>query len=108
MTEGVPNRQGFDFFYGYNCQRQAHTYYPTHLWENENRDLLDNKMVAPHLKLAENADPNNSASYIDFQLKEYAPDMAHQEALGFLDENKSNAFFLYYASPLPHLPLQAP
>ena len=23
FTEGVPNKQGFDFFYGYNCQRQA-------------------------------------------------------------------------------------
>lgn len=108
ITEGVPNRQGFDFFYGYNCQRQAHTYYPMHLWKNENRDLLDNKMVAPHSTLAENAAPNNSASYADFQLKEYAPDKMHQEALGFLDENKSNPFFLYYASPLPHLPLQAP
>ena len=25
-TEGVPNKQGFDFFFGYNCQRQAHTF----------------------------------------------------------------------------------
>ena len=27
-TEGTPNKQGFDSFYGYNCQRQAHSYYP--------------------------------------------------------------------------------
>jgi hypothetical protein len=33
FTEGAPNNQGFDLFYGYNCQRQAHTYYPRHfLW----------------------------------------------------------------------------
>ena len=31
---------GFDFFYGYNCQRQAHTFYPTHLWKNTEKDIL--------------------------------------------------------------------
>ena len=31
-TNSIPNNKGFDFFYGYNCQRQAHTLYPTHLW----------------------------------------------------------------------------
>ena len=34
-TNSVPNKKGFDIFYGYNCQRQAHTFYPTHLWNNE-------------------------------------------------------------------------
>jgi arylsulfatase A-like enzyme len=34
-TEGHPNKQGFDCFYGYLCQRQAHTYYPSHLWKND-------------------------------------------------------------------------
>ena len=46
-TEGVPNNQGFDFFYGYNCQRQAHTFYPLHLWKNREKVLLRNKMVPP-------------------------------------------------------------
>ncbi len=27
-SEGDPNNQGFDEFYGYNCQRYAHNYYP--------------------------------------------------------------------------------
>ncbi|MEZ4848998.1 MAG: arylsulfatase [Bacteroidia bacterium] len=107
-TEGVPNKQGFDFFYGYNCQRQAHTLYPMHLWKNEERDLLDNKMVAPGTNLAEGADPNDSASYADFRLNEYAPELMLKEALNFLEENKSWPFFLYFASPLPHVPLQAP
>ena len=107
-TEGVPNKQGFDFFYGYNCQRQAHTYYPMHLWKNEKRDLLDNKMVAPHSNLLKDADPNNSASYADFKLNNYAPDNMHREALKFMEKNKGQPFFLYYASPIPHLPLQAP
>jgi arylsulfatase len=107
-TEGVPNKQGFDFFYGYNCQRQAHTLYPMHLWRNDEKDTLNNKMVAPHSNLAEGADPNDPASYADFELNDYAPEKMHQEALQFMDANKDKPFFLYYASPLPHLPLQAP
>lgn len=107
-TEGVPNKQGFDFFYGYNCQRQAHTLYPMHLWRNEERDLLENKMVAPHRNLAEGADTLDAASYADFTLNEYAPTLMHEEALQFLDTIGDQPFFLYYASPLPHVPLQAP
>lgn len=107
-TEGVPNKQGFDFFYGYNCQRQAHTLYPMHLWRNEERHILDNKMVAPRANLAEGADPNDSTSYADFQLNDYAPALMHREALQFLDTISDQPFFLYYASPLPHVPLQAP
>ena len=107
-TEGVPNKQGFDFFYGYNCQRQAHTYYPMHLWRNEEKDLLNNKMVPPHSSLSEGVDPNNPNSYADFTLNDYAPELMHGEALKFIEENKDRPFFLYYASPIPHLPLQAP
>ena len=107
-TEGLPNRQGFDFFYGYNCQRQAHTLYPMHLWRNEARHLLDNKNIAPHANLADGVDPNDPSSYADFELNDYAPELMHREALKFIDENKDSPFFLYYASPLPHVPLQAP
>ncbi|NNF33171.1 MAG: arylsulfatase [Saprospiraceae bacterium] len=107
-TEGVPNRQGFDFFYGYNCQRQAHTYYPMHLWKNEERDELDNKYVKLHANLEKGADPHDINSYDDFNLNEYAPELMHDEALKFIKRNKEDPFFLYYASPIPHLPLQAP
>ena len=107
-TEGVPNKQGFDFFYGYNCQRQAHTLYPLHLWKNNERVLLDNKNVAPHANFTENADPNDPANYQDFSLNEYAPTLMQTEVLNFIKKNKAEPFFMYYASPIPHLPLQAP
>lgn len=107
-SEGVPNRQGFDFFYGYNCQRQAHTYYPKHLWKNEEKDLLDNKLVAPGTKLPEGADPYDPASYANFTLNEYSPDRMISEALGFIDQFADQLFFLYFATPIPHAPLQAP
>ena len=107
-TESVPTKQGFDYFLGYNCQRQAHTYYPTHLWLNEDKMILDNKMVEMHANFPEGADPNDEKSYADFNLEEYAPDLMHDGAMKFIKENKDSAFFLYYASPIPHVPLQAP
>lgn len=50
-SESTPNKMGFDFFYGYNCQRQAHTYYPPFLYRNECREYLENKLLPPHTKL---------------------------------------------------------
>jgi arylsulfatase len=107
-TDGVPNLQGFDFFYGYNCQRQAHNLYPCHLWENTQKDVLNNELVPPRTKLDSLADPYDEESYVKFNQKEYAPKRIHEKALSFIEENKDNPFFMYYASPLPHLPLQAP
>jgi len=107
-TESTPNKQGFDFFYGYNCQRQAHTLYPTHLWKNEERVLLNNKFVDIHQKLDPKVDAEDPENYKDFELNDYAPELMHKEALKFLSEQKNKPFFLLYASPLPHVPLQAP
>lgn len=107
-TEGVATRQGFDYFYGYNCQRQAHNLYPVHLWENEEKVILNNEMVPWHTKLDESADFNDESNYAKFQQKEYAPEKIHQKALDFIKQNKDQPFFMYYASPLPHLPLQIP
>lgn len=107
MTESVPNSQGFDFFYGYNCQRQAHTYYPTHLWRNTERDTLNNEIVLKGLGITEDQDPNDPANYEMYTQQDYAATLMHKEALQFMDENKDNPYFLYYASPIPHVPLQA-
>lgn len=107
-TEGVPNLQGFDFFYGFNCQRQAHNLYPAHLWENTDKVLLNNELVPPRTKLDSLADPYSDQSYSKFNQNEYAPEKIQQKALSFIKENKDDPFFMYYASPLPHLPLQAP
>tara|TARA_S200000501_G_C20864988_1_gene761490 strand:- start:1134 stop:2654 length:1521 start_codon:yes stop_codon:yes gene_type:complete len=106
-TNSVPNNKGFDFFYGYNCQRQAHTLYPSHLWKNTKRDILKNIIVNKG-PLKEGLDPNNSVSYKLYNQNAYAPTLMHNQGLKFIERNKDNKFFLYYASPLPHLPLQAP
>jgi arylsulfatase len=108
LTEGIPNKQGFDFFYGYNCQRQAHTYFPVHLWKNTEKVPLNNKMVKPNSRLPEGAVPYNPDSYSDFWLTDYAPELMQNEVIQFIKENKDQPFFMYYASPIPHAPLQAP
>jgi len=108
FTEGAPNNQGFDFFFGYNCQRQAHTYYPRHLWKNEEKVWTNNKLVVPGTQLPEGADPMDENSYADYMLVEYAPDLMFQETIHFLEENHSLPFFMYFATPVSHVPLQAP
>jgi arylsulfatase A-like enzyme len=108
LTEGIPNEQGFDFFFGYNCQRQAHTYFPVHLWKNREKVPLDNEMVPPNTPLEEGVDPNDPQSYSRYWLTEYAPDLMLEEALRFIQQNRDRPFFLDFASPIPHVPLQAP
>ena len=87
-TEGDPNNQGFDQFYGYNCQSLAHNYYPDHLWDNQNKVILK----------------GNSGT----QSTEYAPTLIHQKAIQFIEMNKDKPFFLFYPTTIPHAELVAP
>jgi len=107
-TQGIPNKQGFDYFYGYNCQRQAHTFYPVYLYKNENRIYLENDTIPPHTKLDKSADPMDSENYSRFNLNDYSPDLMFEEIQNFINNNTDNPFFLYWATPIPHAPLQAP
>ena len=107
-SESIPTKMGFDYFYGYNCQRMAHNLYPPHLWENEDRDMLNNEVISPKLKLEPGQDPYDDKNYEVFNQNDYAPDKMHLKAQEFIEDNKDNPFFLYYASPIPHAPLQAP
>lgn len=109
FTEGHPNKQGFDYFYGYLCQRQAHTYYPTHLWKNDQRIMLQNKMVPPHQSLPEVADIYDPLSYAIFHDQpDYAAELLQIEVIRFIEEHRDTPFFLYLPTPLPHVSLQAP
>ena len=108
-TEGTPNKQGFDSFYGYNCQRQAHSYYPAFLYKNEDRVYLANKVLDPHTtKLDAGADPRDEAAYAKFSQKEYANDLIFDELISFVGQNRKKPFFLMWTTPLPHVSLQAP
>jgi arylsulfatase len=107
-TNSIPTKMGFDYFFGYNCQRQAHTYYPVHLYENERRYYLNNEVVVPNKKLKPDDDPADIKSYAPFNLKEYAPEIMFDKVIGFLNQHKKKPFFLYWATPIPHNPIQAP
>jgi arylsulfatase A len=87
-SEGDPQQQGFDTFYGYNCQKLAHNYYPDHLWENDHKLILTGNE--------------------DLKKEQYAPDLIHKQALMFLEKNQKKPFFMYYASVFPHAELAAP
>lgn len=107
-SASTPNKMGFDFFYGYNCQRQAHTYFPPFLYRNECREYLRNHLLVPHTKLDAGADPYDPASYAKYDQEDYAPDLMYDEILKFIDRTSDEPFALFWTTPLPHVPLQAP
>jgi arylsulfatase len=107
-SNATSDKMGFDFFYGYNCQRQAHTYYPPFLYRNEEREYLPNKLLIPGTKLDEGADPYDEKSYAKYTQEVYSCDLMYDEILKFVDKSKDTPFFLAWTTPLPHVPLQAP
>ncbi|MFO0807748.1 MAG: arylsulfatase [Gemmataceae bacterium] len=107
-SSGDPLKQGFDRWFGYNCQAVAHNYYPTYLWDDGKQVPLDNPKFAAHQKLPAGADPNDPASYAAYAGKEYAPDRIAEQARAFVRANKDRPFFLYFPTTVPHLALQVP
>ena len=108
-SEGQPLRQGFDRFFGYNCQSHAHSYYPSYLWSDDQRIPLDNDPPIPgHASLAKDANPSDPRSYDAFKGQDYAPDRIHAAALEFVRTNQDRPFFLYYPTVIPHVALHVP
>lgn len=118
---GHPNKQGFDYFYGYLDQKQAHNYYPTHLWENDRWDTLNNPYIYVHAARRANHDqkaladfeashlkPADSGFFDAYRGNDYSIDRLTAHALGFIRENKGNPFFLYLPYTIPHVSLQVP
>ena len=81
-SAGEPNQHGFDHWFGYLCQRQAHDYYPSHLWRNGEKVELDGK--------------------------QYSHDLFTDEALAFINQNHQKPFFLFLPYTIPHAALQVP
>jgi arylsulfatase A-like enzyme len=93
-TAGLPNVQGFDYFYGYLNQTHAHNYYPDYLWRNTERVALQN--VVTHIPEA--TSPGGYAT----KKVEYSPDLITGEALRFVRANRDRPFFLFWATTVPH------
>ncbi|MDC1005492.1 arylsulfatase [Opitutales bacterium] len=108
-TEGDPMNQGFDRFFGYNCQRHAHSYYPDYLWSDRERVPLQNNPPVPgHASLAKGADPQDPKSYEIFKGEDFSSDRINEQALKFIKKNKDKPFFLYYPTLIPHVALHVP
>src|SRR5690606_38624272 len=105
-TTGSPLKQGFDYFYGYLDQKQAHNYYPTHLWENDKWDTLRNPFIDVHKKL--DAITATDSDFAYYKGEDYSITKMMEQTIGFVRENKSNPFFLYLPFTIPHASLQAP
>lgn len=107
-SNSLPNNMGFDHFVGYNCQRQAHTLTPLHLWCNEERIFLNNDTLPPRTKLNDGEDPYDLSSYGRYDQPDYAPTIIFDSLISHIGNNKSNPFALFWETPIPHVPLQAP
>lgn len=108
-SEGNPLDQGFNRFFGYNCQGHAHSYYPESLWSDVSKFPLKNVPPVPgHSGLAEGADPLDPKSYDPFKGDDYASHHINEQALNFIKANRDKPFFLYYPSLIPHVALHVP
>lgn len=105
-SSGSPLNHGFDYYYGYLDQKQAHNYYPSHLWENDHWDTLDNTYMNVHKRL--DSAKATDADFEYFKGKDYAAAKMTEKALRFIDKNKDKPFFLYMPYTIPHAALQAP
>lgn len=101
-NSGDPLMQGFDHFFGYYCQCYAHNYYPEMLWRNKDTVRLRNETIPVEV------------NYVDYPLSyatkkvEYSAEIIFDEALDFIENNREDPFFLYFASTLPHSNGEAP
>ena len=82
-TSGSPLKKGFDHFFGYNCQRHAHSYFPTYLYNDDKRFEL----------------PGNDGVGIG---KTYAQNLIEDDVLSWVRLQNGRPFFLFYAITLPH------
>ncbi|MFC2126274.1 arylsulfatase [Bacteroidota bacterium] len=95
-TTGIPNNQGFDYFFGYLNQARAHNYYPEWLWRNEEKVMLNNEVI-----FAETGYAKGIGSAATKKVN-YSHDLFTGEALSFIERSKDQPFFLYLAYTIPH------
>lgn len=81
-SAGVPEKQGFDYWYGYLDQVHAHDHFPEEIWDG-------GKMVVV---------PGNQAG----KKGTYIPYEQERKALEIVREHKTAPFFLYLAVTPPH------
>lgn len=102
-STGDPNRKGFDLFFGYNCQAVAHSFYPSHLWHNDQRILINDPPIPGHQR-----QPEGPVRMEDWIGQTYAPKLMIAQAIKFLKDNQTRPFFLYLPFIEPHVAMHPP
>ncbi|MFM8890489.1 MAG: sulfatase-like hydrolase/transferase [Planctomycetia bacterium] len=111
-SDSDPLACGFDTFYGYNCQREAHSFYPDHLWDGRTRVDLDNTSLAGGPVARGGTVPADRAAAADafaaYTGRHYSADLIAERQLAFIREHAASPFFLYVPTTVPHVALQVP
>ncbi|HLU89882.1 MAG TPA: arylsulfatase [Cyclobacteriaceae bacterium] len=111
---GIPNNMGFDEFYGYLNQQQAHTYYPEFLYHNTEREYFPGNKYHFERENYAKASPYDEQGRVlpngiaDPSGARYSFDVISEKSLEFVREHKDVPFFLYLAHTMPHGPLIVP
>lgn len=87
-TDGLPNDQGFDEWFGFLNQRNAHNHYPPYIWRDKEKVMLDGNK--------------------DGKETQYTHDMFSEFAIDFIDRHQKSPFFLYIPYCIPHSGYQVP
>jgi arylsulfatase A-like enzyme len=106
-SSGAPNKQGFDFFYGYTDQVHAHNHYPDFLWRNDKQELIPGNISSVHPKI-DKTKSIDSQEYKKYMGTHYSLDLMADEAVKFISKNRNNPFFLYLTFVTPHKAIQVP
>jgi len=102
-SSGDPNAKGLDLFVGYNCQAVAHSYYPPHLWRNQEQIPLNPRPVAGHAPAE-----TGEVGYAGRLGAVYAPQRLIEEAVTFIEQHAERPFFLYFPCIEPHVAMHPP
>lgn len=102
-SSGAPHKQGFDLFFGYNCQAVAHSYYPPYLWRNDQLLTINRQPVPGHHK-----QPHGEVRMEDWFGENYSSDLMVAQAVEFVQTNQQQPFFLFLPFIEPHVAMQPP
>jgi len=102
-STGDPQAQGFDLFFGFNCQSVAHSYYPAALWRNAERMPLNTRPMPGHVQPVAGA--VDAATYVG---ETYASRPIVAAAERFIADHAGGPFLLYLPFTEPHLAMHPP
>ncbi len=104
-TEGVPEKQGFDRFFGYYQQVHAHYFYPEYLIDSGKKVPLPNAGFYKRKQAEGGVSTRNPNGGKDYVFSAYP---IFDEMKKFIRENKDRPFFCYAPWTIPHARYEIP